>query len=310
MAQFKKIMTRFTAFGTTLGTAVFFRTAFCAACFTVVCAGIPANASARTLFLDLNNAQDEIIAISHAVSGEVVVVPSLSRISAESRGRALIAAARTEQLFEESQACAGGKSGLIQDCNTVYERIRAAELERRHAINNYSEDDLYNELGELSLRVGNQPFDLLVISGHHEKGAFSGELTQLQFEKFSLLVIALPELFTHIDTVLLLGCDTGTRDMYRQVLAPTFPQAVAIIGANGIAPIRTDANNLAFIHKFGKERNEILAARTQAQANAAYERLRTYDWPVSMMWRQEILFMDKRTGKSGSRRRSSRRLLN
>ncbi len=270
------------------------------------CIGTCVSASARTLFLDLNNASDEITAITQAVGGEVVVVPSLARVTPEARARALAAAAKTERLFEESQICSGGKSGTPHDCSNVYERIRAAELERRAATNNYNEDDLYNELGELSQRVGNQHFDLLVISGHHEKGSFNGELTQLQFEKFTLLVIALPELFSHINTVLLLGCDTGTREMYRNVLAPTFPDAAIIIGANGAAPIRTDPNNLAFIRKFGRERAALLSAKTQQQANAAYERMRTFDWPMSMMWRQHDLFMDKRAGTS--RGRNNRRI--
>lgn len=252
------------------------------------------NTEARTLFIDLNNAPQEIAALREWSREEIVVVPSLARIDAGSRARALAAAARLERLSGSSRHCGHNAPDTSETCAAIYERIRAAEIAREDATSHYTESDLYGELGGLVERASSRPFDMLVISGHHENGAFRGELAQLDFDNFSRQVAALPELFAHINTIVLLGCETGTRAMFVDKLAPTFPNVAVIVGAGGTAPTRSDARNLAFIRNLIKSRSAFLTARTQPEAHVAFERIRTRQWPVSLLWRQQALFMGRK----------------
>jgi hypothetical protein len=250
--------------------------------------------AARTLFIDLNNAPQEIAALKQWSRDEIVVVPSLARIDAGARARALAAAARLDRLAGTSRHCGEGTAESSDACAAIYERIRAAELAREDATSHYTEDDLYTELGSLVERASGRPFDMLVISGHHENGAFRGELAQLDFNNFTRQVAALPELFAHINTVVLLGCETGTRAMFIDKLAPTFPNVAVIVGAGGTAPTRTDARNLAFIRNLVKSRSALLTARTQPEAQSAFARIRTRKWPASLLWRQQALFIGRK----------------
>ena len=252
-----------------------------------------AAADARTLFIDLNNAREEIEALAAGAPGEIVVVPSLARINRDARKRVLAANVKLEKLFEASHACAGGKPPRDVDCATVYEQIRAAELARLAITGDYNEHDLLAELSEISDRPAQKPFDMLVISGHHELGSFRGELTQLEFTRFLGVVQSLPSLFSSVNTVVLLGCETGTREMFTQQLAPMFPEVALIVGAEAKAPVRNDARNLSFIRKFDQSRKALLKARTVKQAEQVYDRMGTQSWPVSLLWRQKTLFFKK-----------------
>jgi hypothetical protein len=255
--------------------------------------GFGLNAEARTLFIDLNNAREEIEALAAGAPGEIVVVPSLARIDVAARKRVLAANAKLEKLFEASHACASGKPPRDVDCATVFERIRGAELARLESTGNYTEQDLQAELSDIADRPAKKPFDMLVISGHHELGSFRGELAQLEFSRFAGVVQSLPGLFSSVNTVVLLGCETGTREMFTAHLAPMFPHVALVVGAEAKAPVRNDARNLAFIRKFDKSRKALLSARTVKQAEVAYDRMGTQAWPVSLLWRQKTLFLKK-----------------
>lgn len=252
-----------------------------------------ATTEARTLFIDLNNAREEIEALASGTPGEIVVVPSLARIDREARKRVLAANAKLEKLFEASHACASGKPPRDVDCATVFDHIRAAELSRLEITGHYSEQDLQVELSDIADRPARQPFDMLVISGHHELGSFRGELVQLEFSRFAGVVQSLPGLFASVNTVVLLGCETGTRAMFTEQLAPMFPHVSLIVGAEAKAPVRNDARNLAFIRKLDRSRKALLSARNVKQAEAAYDRMGTASWPVSVLWRQKTLFLKK-----------------
>ena len=131
---------------------------------------------------------------------------------------------------------------------------------------------------------------MLVISGHHELGYYRGELTEAKILQFAEILTQSPELFSQINTVVLLGCGTGTKDAYVQNLAPMFPKVPLIFGAEDNAPTRDEARNLAYIRKLVKVRPKLLLAKTVHEVEPLFQSLLAKNWPVSLLWRQNTVF--------------------
>jgi hypothetical protein len=253
----------------------------------------PVSGYARTLFIDFNNAEREIAVFKHSHKGqptEVVVVPSYARISEQQRLAVLSANADIEKYTLKVQACAtsGGKSK--QHCDKYYDRIRQAELDRLDATGGYTFDDLKAELLALSDSGKDKPFDMLVISGHHELGYYRGELTEAKILQFAEVLTQTPELFSRVNTVVLLGCSTGTKDVFAQNLAPMFPRVPLIFGAEDNAPTRDEARNLAYLRKLVMVRPKLLSAKTAQEVEPLFQSLLAKNWPVSLLWRQNTVF--------------------
>ena len=253
-------------------------------------------AQARTLFIDFNNAESEIAVFKHSGKGkstEVVVLPSYSRISTEQRDAVLQANAQIEKLTLQLQECAvkasSGKKNKDK-CDGMYDVIRESELERIKATNGYSVDDLKAELQGLAEHENGPLFDMLVISGHHELGYYRGELTEAQTKQFADILKEYQTLFSRVNTVVLLGCGTGTKDTYVQTLVPMFPNVPLIFGAEDNAPTRNEARNLAYIRKLVSIRTKLLLAKTAQEVEPLFQSLLAKNWPVSLLWRQNTLF--------------------
>jgi hypothetical protein len=261
--------------------------------FLLALLGLSTCANARTLFIDLNNAAEEIAVLTAATTGEIVVVPSFTRIDREARANVL--SATLEALLDRAHFCAPGKPLTQPECDALYEQMRDAEIARKSATGNYSDDDLLVEIAGALRASADRPFDMLVISGHHEQGVFRGELAQLEITRLDTLLHTFAESFRAINTVMLLGCDTGTREMFVEKIGPTFAHVALIVGAESPAPVRNDPHNLAFIRKFSEQRTAFFSARTPQQAKAAYTRIRSREWPASVLWRHQVMFFRKTT---------------
>ncbi len=254
----------------------------------------------RTLFIDFNNAESEIAVFKQSRKGkstEVVVLPSYDRISEQQRLDVLSANIEVEKFTKKALDCAvSGKKGA--SCDQNFDHIRQAELNRLAATGGYSFDDLKAELLALSesekkndmQNDTKKPFDMLVISGHHELGYYRGELTEAKILQFAEILTQSPELFSQINTVVLLGCGTGTKDAYVQNLAPMFPKVPLIFGAEDNAPTRDEARNLAYIRKLVTVRSKLLAAKTVHEVEPLFQSLLAKNWPVSLLWRQNTVF--------------------
>ena len=247
---------------------------------------------ARTLFIDFNNAESEIAVFKQSRKGrstEVVVVPSYTRISEQQRLDVLSANIEVEKFTKKAQDCAvSGKKGA--SCDQNYDRIRQAELNRLAATGGYTFDDLKAELLALSDSEKDKPFDMLVISGHHELGYYRGELTEAKILQFAEVLAQTPDLFSQVNTVVLLGCGTGTKDAYVQNLVPMFPKVPLIFGAEDNAPTRDEARNLAYIRKLVTLRPKLLMAKTAREVEPLFQSLLAKNWPVSLLWRQNTVF--------------------
>lgn len=218
------------------------------------------------------------------------MVPSYARISEQQRLDVLSANADIEKYTLKVQACATSEKKSKKDCDRYYDRIRQAELERVAATGAYSAEDLKTELLALSESEQDKPFDMLVISGHHELGYYRGELTEAKILQFADIVAQTQALFSQVNTVVLLGCGTGTKDAYMQNLMPMFPNVPLILGAEDNAPTRDEARNLAYIRKVVQLRPKLLAAKTAQEIEPLFQSLLAKNWPVSLLWRQNTVF--------------------
>lgn len=252
---------------------------------------------ARTLFIDLNNAEPEIAAIRQGAGGkpeEVVVVPSYERISKKDRLAVLKTQRELDKFVEEAQDCAVATK-KPKSCRDVYERIRQAEQRREAYVHNYSTEDLEDELAQLAVRDVNKPFDMVVISGHHEQGYYLGELTKIRATRFDEVVKSLPSLFKPIGTLLMLGCSTGTKENYASVLGPMFPSVPVIVAAEDNAPLRDEPRNISFVRMVMDNRTALVRARTPKQVESVYAGLLAKNWPVSILWQHKLLFFKTHT---------------
>ena len=244
------------------------------------------------MFIDFNNAESEIAVFKQSRQGkstEVVVVPSYTRITAQQRLDVLSANVEVEKFTKKALDCAvSGKKSAA--CDQNFDRIRQAELNRLAATGGYAFEDLKAELLALSESEKDKPFDMLVISGHHELGFYRGELTEAKILQFAEVLVQSPDLFSQVNTVVLLGCGTGTKDAYVQNLVPMFPKVPLIFGAEDNAPTRDEARNLAYIRKLVTVRSKLLSAKTAQEVEPLFQSLLAKNWPVSLLWRQNTVF--------------------
>jgi hypothetical protein len=255
-------------------------------------------AVALTLFIDFNNAESEIQAFKTkrgAGFNNVIVLPSYERISLRQRAAARRASARLDQLTLQAQQCAITEGKKQSYCNDVYLRIRKAELDRIEATENYSVAELKAELSQLLKRNPELRFDMLVVSGHHELGFYRGELTQATDREFAEVIAHGQALFSRLNTVVLLGCGTGTKGAYQNYISPLFSNVTLIVGAEDSAPTRDEPRNLAFIRKFNGSRMNLLNSRTKNEIEPLVQSLRAENWPVSLLWRNDTLFLKDTT---------------
>ncbi len=267
-----------------------------------------ARSAGQTLFIDFNNAASEITVIKKT-DANTVVLPSYNSIPPKARVAARKANALLEKYTNEAQNC--GVNDAVKftpkkdtekskqhPCDTVFARIRQAELARIQATGNYSAADLKEEIQTLALGYGlennnTQPYapTTLVISGHHEMGYYRGELSQMGLDEFKQLIQDNRALFANVKTVILLGCSTGTREVYNSILLPLFPNAPVMLAAEDKAPTRDEARNLEYIAKIMALRPKLLEANNTTKIATLYERLLQHThWPVSLLWKQTHLF--------------------
>jgi hypothetical protein len=264
-------------------------------CLMLWCLG--ANVSARTLFIDFNNAESEIAVFKQSqqgVASEVVVVPTYERISRKQRLHIVKVNEAIELYTVKLQDCAVAVKRDAK-CDSYYDKIYSLEQEREKTTANYSAEDLKKELLAL-LEVKNAvPFDMVVISGHHEQGFYRGELTDARVKEFVDMMDESRALFAKVNTVVFLGCETGTKAVFQNTLLTMFPAVPVILASEDNAPTRNEARNLAYIRHVVSIRPKLLAAKTATEVQPLYNSLLAKNWPASLLWRQNVVFFKDST---------------
>jgi hypothetical protein len=263
------------------------------------------SASARTLFIDFNNADSEIGVFrqSHqGVANEVVVIPSYKRITQKQRLHIVKVNETIEKLTVKVGDCAVAANMVVKtaakkdkNCDDYYDQIFSLEKEREKTTGNYSADDLKAELLALLEEKNAIPFNMVVISGHHEQGFYRGELTDAKVKEFIDMMDESRALFSKVNTVVFLGCETGTKTVFQNTLLAMFPAVPVILASEDSAPTRNEARNLAYIRHVINIRPKLLAARTVKEVQPLFNSLLAKNWPVSLLWRQNTVFFKETT---------------
>ncbi len=262
-------------------------------------------ASARTLFIDFNNADSEIAVFKQShqgVANEVVVVPSYKRITQKQRLHVVKVNEAIERLTVKVGDCAVAANMIVKtaakkdkNCDAYYDQIFALEKEREKTTGYYNADDLKAELLALLEDTKSVPFNMVVISGHHEQGFYRGELTDAKVKEFIDMMDESRALFSKVNTVVFLGCETGTKTVFQNTLLAMFPSVPVILASEDNAPTRNEARNLAYIRHVINIRPKLLAARTVKEVQPLFNSLLAKNWPVSLLWRQNIVFFKEST---------------
>ena len=262
-------------------------------------------AHARTLFIDFNNADSEIAVFKQShqgVANEVVVVPSYKRITQKQRLHVVKVNETIERLTVKLGDCAVAANMIVKtaakkdkNCDAYYDQIFALEKEREKTTGYYNADDLKAELLALLEDTKSVPFNMVVISGHHEQGFYRGELTDAKVKEFIDMMDESRALFSKVNTVVFLGCETGTKTVFQNTLLAMFPSVPVILASEDNAPTRNEARNLAYIRHVINIRPKLLAARTVKEVQPLFNSLLAKNWPVSLLWRQNIVFFKEST---------------
>jgi hypothetical protein len=251
----------------------------------------------RTLFIDFNNAESEIAVFKQShqgVASEVVVVPSYQRITRQQRLHIVKTNEAIERYTSKVQDCAVAVR-KDKKCDDFYDHIFALEQEREKTTGNYNAEDLKKELLALLEDKNAVPFDMVVISGHHEQGFYRGELTDAKVKEFIDLMDESRALFTKVNTVVFLGCETGTKEVFQNTLLTMFPTVPVILASEDNAPTRNEARNLAYIRHLISIRPKLLAAKTATEVQPLFNSLLAKNWPASLLWRQNVVFFKDST---------------
>jgi hypothetical protein len=280
--------------------------------FAYVCAVnlalLGSSASARTLFIDFNNADSEIAVFKQShqgVANEVVVIPTYKRITQKQRLHVVKVNETIEKLTVKVGDCAVAANLVVKtaakkdkkdkNCDGYYDQIYSLEKEREKTTGYYNAEDLKAELLALLEDTKAVPFNMVVISGHHEQGFYRGELTDAKVKEFIDMMDESRALFTKVNTVVFLGCETGTKNVFQNTLLAMFPAVPLILASEDNAPTRNEARNLAYIRHVINIRPKLLAARTVKEVQPLFNSLLAKNWPVSMLWRQNIVFFKEST---------------
>jgi hypothetical protein len=252
---------------------------------------------ARTLFIDFNNAEHEIAVFKQSQQGvatEVVVVPSYQRITQKQRLHILKTNEAIERYTVKVQDCAVAQK-KDKKCDGYYDQIFALEKEREKTTGYYKSEDLKKELLALLEEKDALPFDMVVISGHHEQGFYRGELTDARVKEFVDMMDESRALYSKVNTVVFLGCETGTKAVYKNTLQSMFPDVPVILASEDNAPTRNEARNLAYLRQVVSIRPKLLAAKTAKEVQPLYDSLLAKHWPASLLWRQNVVFFKDST---------------
>ena len=258
--------------------------------------GATATASERVvrnnvLFFDLNNAEAEVAQFENELpieNRQLFLVPSLSRFDPERRKQILTLHRSTDGLTAKASTCAPLTRVNRASCHALWDELRDLEVRRELLTMKF---DGAQALAD-ARAIGDSVVDIVVISGHHQRKFFRGELAELHVDDLFAIAKAVPNAFNQARTVILLGCDTGTPQMLTQVFSKLFPAAELIVGSELPAPTRDEPRNLSFIRELLRHESRLHAASTADDITPIYQRLLAEQWPVTLLWKREHFFSD------------------
>ena len=267
--------------------------------FAVACVATLAGTAAATepavrnnvLFFDLNNAEAEVAQFESELpieNRQLFLVPSLTRFDPERRKKILALHRNIDELTAQAATCAPLTPANRASCHAVWDDLRNLEVRRELLTAKFNGKQALDDVR----LIGDNVVDIVVISGHHQRKFFRGELAELHVDDLFAIANAVPGAFNQARTVILLGCDTGTPQMLAQVFSKLFPAAELIVGSELPAPTRDEPRNLSFIREVLRHESRLLSAAIPDEIAPIYMRLLAEQWPVTLLWKREYFFSD------------------
>ena len=245
----------------------------------------------NVLFFDLNNAEAEVAQFENELpieNRQLFLIPSLTRFDPERRKKILALHRSTDELTAKASACAPLTQVNRAGCHALWDDLRDLEVRRESLTMKFDGKQALDD----ARAIGDSVVDIVVISGHHQRKFFRGELAELHVDDLFAIAKAVPNAFNQARTVILLGCDTGTPQMLTQVFSKLFPAAELIVGSELPAPTRDEPRNLSFIRELLRHESRLLAAAIPDDIAPIYQRLLAEQWPVTLLWKREYFFSD------------------
>jgi hypothetical protein len=245
-------------------------------------------ARADILFLDLNNAADEIAAAERAAlaRGErLIVIPT---VDAQTRRVQDEASKRADQIAERIHKDCGPSSanpacpGLRND----FERA-SDELRRLTEANRITPDKIKGELKRLE-KDGTR-LSSVVISGHDGNGKFSGAYGAMSADALEEAFKETPKLNENVRSVLLWGCYTTTLGSIDGHWKGIFPNVGVFAGFDGRGPNKYRVANHTYLEDFLKSDKAFMSARDKNQVMSIARGIRGFNNTASAICVNDLI---------------------
>lgn len=222
--------------------------------FFLVILGFSTIVSAHfVLFFDFNNAPFEIAVVARG--RPTTVLPSFESINAKSRAQIEAITRKSERLFKLSQDCFNNDLSLpcqtlkvefnVHSKDDVWDLTGQFGKEKEKILPSYG----HNELEQDLLKTFQQPYDTIIVSGHHANGYIAGELfSAFEFNILADLARRHPQIFAKAKYLAIFGCESGHPDIIKR-WSEVFPSVKLVIASAGVAPLKTNPNNIQFISR-------------------------------------------------------------
>jgi hypothetical protein len=244
------------------------------------------------LFVDLNNAQAEIAAIRAGMQpgDQLSITPSASRLEANARAAVLNLKRRYDSLELRARNCTMKRR---VECEALWSQMKTLDREREALTGAFGVEAMIADIRVQPDRI----FDVIVISGHHSGSYFRGEIGALDANDLLRIAFELPQQFASVQSVILLGCETGVPSLIGDLFAKVFPNAKLIIGAEDNAPLRDELRNQRFVRALITQEAALAASESKADIVRAHRAWMNERWPVAILWQREHYLSKEWSGR-------------
>ena len=211
---------------------------------------------ADVIFIDLNNASQEVAAAQRGRPGETIwKIPSTSSANMAKQDEAQKEVDKWAEKIQKS--CADGASdSSCSDYRTNLEKA-TNNLDNTIGKNRLTPERLKSELAQLKAK--GVDINSVVISGHDGSGRFSGSNGKMEAAQIDAAFEDFPSLTKNVRSVLLWGCYTTSLGSIDGHWKRVFPNVAVFAGFDGRAPSKLRDWNYDYMEDFLRLDKDLIA---------------------------------------------------
>ena len=221
-----------------------------------------ATAAADVLFIDLNNAKEEVAAAREAAlkRGEKFYV--LPTISPEHQQRVIAADRARDQAEKEEKRVCGGPGGSSEECKTAKRELALAESAVRAVdktlpqVNQKNLSRAFAKLNEKGVNLSS-----VIISGHDGNRLYYGRFGEVNEKAIEKAFADNKPLCDNVRSIYLWGCYTATTDDFIRGWKSGCPNTSMMAGFSGQSPASHRPANGIHLKQLLLKEQELLATR-------------------------------------------------